>query len=81
MYEEIVMATKDFDFMYCIGKGEHGTVYKATLSNVNTVDVKKLHLLCADEKNLQKEFLNEIRALTKMQHQNIVKFYGLCSHR
>ncbi|XP_061993690.1 MDIS1-interacting receptor like kinase 2-like [Rosa rugosa] len=81
MYEEIVRATKDFDSMYCIGKGEHGTVYKVTLSNANTVAVKKLHLLCADDENLQKEFLNEIRALTEMRHRNIVKLYGFCSHR
>ncbi|XP_024171940.1 MDIS1-interacting receptor like kinase 2-like [Rosa chinensis] len=81
MYEKIVRATKDFDSMYCIGKGEHGTVYKVTLSNANTVAVKKLHLLCDDDENLQNEFLNEIRALTEMRHRNIVKLYGFCSHR
>ena len=28
----------------------------------------------------QKEFLNDIRALTKLRAQNIVKFHGFCSH-
>ena len=28
----------------------------------------------------QKEFFNEIRALTEIRHQNIVKFHGFCSH-
>nr|XP_011465719.1 PREDICTED: probable LRR receptor-like serine/threonine-protein kinase At4g08850 [Fragaria vesca subsp. vesca] len=74
-------ATEDFDPMYCIGRGEQGSVYKATLSNVATVAVKKLHLLCADDENFHKEFLNEIRALTEMRHRNIVKLYGFCSHR
>ncbi|KAM5575765.1 hypothetical protein ABKV19_014620 [Rosa sericea] len=82
MYEEIIKATEDFDSMYCIGKGGHGSVYIATLSSANkVVAVKKLHLLCNDEKNLQKEFLNEIRALTEIRHRNIVKLYGFCSHK
>ncbi|KAM5575794.1 hypothetical protein ABKV19_014645 [Rosa sericea] len=67
--------------MYCIGQGEHGSVYKATLSSTYTVAVKKLHLPCDDDKNLQKAFLNEIRALIEMRHRNIVKLYGFCSHR
>ncbi|KAL6179484.1 hypothetical protein ACLB2K_050999 [Fragaria x ananassa] len=48
MYEEIMMETEDFDPMYCIGQGGQGSVYKAPLSNADTVAVKKLHLLCAD---------------------------------
>ena len=28
----------------------------------------------------QQEFLNEVNALTKIRHRNIVKFYGFCSH-
>ncbi|XP_062030159.1 MDIS1-interacting receptor like kinase 2-like [Rosa rugosa] len=81
MFKEIVRATEDFDPMHCIGQGEQGSVYKATLSSTCTVAVKKLHLLCDDDKNLQKAFLNEIRALTEMRHRNIVKLYGFCSHR
>ncbi|KAL6176952.1 hypothetical protein ACLB2K_053584 [Fragaria x ananassa] len=80
MFEEIMWAT-DFDPMYCIGRGEQGSVYKATLSNAATVAVKKLHLLCADDEIFHKEFLNEIRALTEMRHHNIVKLYGFYSHR
>ncbi|XP_062028304.1 probable leucine-rich repeat receptor-like protein kinase At1g35710 [Rosa rugosa] len=81
MFEEIVRATEDFDPIYCIGHGEQGSVYKATLSSTYTVAVKKLHLPSDDDKNLQKAFLNEIRALTEMHHRNIVKLYGFCSHR
>ncbi|XP_004309738.1 PREDICTED: probable LRR receptor-like serine/threonine-protein kinase At4g08850 [Fragaria vesca subsp. vesca] len=81
MFEEIMRATENFDPTYCIGQGEQGSVYKATLSNGDTVAMKKLHLLCADDENFQKEFVNEIRALTEMRHRNIVKLYGFCSHR
>ncbi|KAL6176951.1 hypothetical protein ACLB2K_053583 [Fragaria x ananassa] len=80
MHEEIINATEDFDSKYCIGKGGHGDVYRASLSSANTVAVKKFHLLRNEDKNFQKEFLNELRALTEMRHRNIVKLFGFCSH-
>ncbi|RVW21394.1 MDIS1-interacting receptor like kinase 2 [Vitis vinifera] len=79
MYEEIIKATKDFDPMYCIGKGGHGSVYKAELPSSNIVAVKKLHPSDTEMAN-QKDFLNEIRALTEIKHRNIVKLLGFCSH-
>ncbi|ONI01828.1 hypothetical protein PRUPE_6G161700 [Prunus persica] len=81
MYEEIIRATEDFDPPYCIGKGRHGSVYIASLPSANVVAVKKLHLLQNDQKNLQNEFLNEVRALTEIRHRNIVKLYGFCAHK
>ncbi|KAK9928865.1 hypothetical protein M0R45_025984 [Rubus argutus] len=80
MYEEIIRATKEFDSKYCIGNGGHGSVFIANLSSANIVAVKKLHSLCNDDKNFQKEFLNEVRALTEIRHRNIVKLLGFCSH-
>nr|GEX44414.1 probable leucine-rich repeat receptor-like protein kinase At1g35710 [Tanacetum cinerariifolium] len=41
---------------------------------------KKFHVPKDDEKHNQKSFENEIQALTKIRHQNIVKLYGFCSH-
>ena len=79
MYEEIIKATKDFDPMYCIGTGGHGSVYKAELPLGNIVAVKKLHQSEMDMTN-QKDFLNEVRALTEIKHRNIVKLLGFCSH-
>ncbi|KAB2617120.1 LRR receptor-like serine/threonine-protein kinase [Pyrus ussuriensis x Pyrus communis] len=80
MYEEIIRATEDFDSIYCIGSGGQGSVYRANLSCVNAVAVKKLHHLWDDSNNLEKGFLNEIRALTEIRHRNIVKLYGFCLH-
>ncbi|KAB2617158.1 LRR receptor-like serine/threonine-protein kinase [Pyrus ussuriensis x Pyrus communis] len=80
MYEEILMATKNFDFIYCIGSGGQGSVYKANLSCGNIVAVKKLHHLWDHEKNLENGFLNEMRALTEIRHRNIVKLYGFYLH-
>ncbi|BBG99344.1 Probable LRR receptor-like serine/threonine-protein kinase [Prunus dulcis] len=46
----------------------------------NMVAVKKLHLLHNGKNNFQKEFFNEIRALTEIRHRNIMKLYGFCLH-
>ncbi|CBI15573.3 unnamed protein product, partial [Vitis vinifera] len=78
-YEAIIEATKDFDPMYCIGEGGHGSVYKAELPSGNIVAVKKLHRFDIDMAH-QKDFVNEIRALTEIKHRNIVKLLGFCSH-
>ncbi|XP_021817314.1 MDIS1-interacting receptor like kinase 2-like isoform X2 [Prunus avium] len=81
MYEEIIRATEDFDSTYCIGKGGHGSVYRVNLSSEDVVAVKKLHPLWDGETEFQKEFLNEVRALTEIRHRNIVKLYGFCAHK
>ncbi|KAJ8772063.1 hypothetical protein K2173_027240 [Erythroxylum novogranatense] len=80
MYEEIIQATESFDETYCIGKGGSGSVYKAELSSGNMVAVKKFHSLHHGDIVGQKEFQNEIRALTEIRHRNIVKLHGFCSH-
>ncbi|CAL8997332.1 unnamed protein product [Prunus brigantina] len=64
MYEEIIRATEDFDSAYCIGKGGHGSVYRVNLSSGDIVAMKKLNLLWDGETEFQKEFLNEVKALS-----------------
>ncbi|KAK9288255.1 hypothetical protein L1049_016705 [Liquidambar formosana] len=80
LYGEIIKATDDFDAIYFIGKGKSGSVYKAKLSSTNIVAVKKLHPLSSSEMADQKDFINEVRALTEIRHRNIVKLLGFCSH-
>ncbi|XP_044500233.1 MDIS1-interacting receptor like kinase 2-like [Mangifera indica] len=80
MYEEIIAATKDFDASHLIGKGGHGSVYKAELSPGNIVAVKKIHSIYTGDIAHQKEFLSEIRALIEIRHRNIVEFFGFCVH-
>ncbi|KAJ4723843.1 putative Receptor protein kinase [Melia azedarach] len=79
-HKEIIRATNDFDNEYCIGKGRQGSVYKVELPFGDIIAVKKFHSLLPGEIVNNQEFLNEIRALTKIRHRNIVKFYGFCSH-
>ncbi|KAJ0801558.1 putative protein kinase RLK-Pelle-LRR-XI-1 family [Helianthus annuus] len=77
-YEEIVTRTEEFNEAYCIGTGGCGSVYKVKLSSGDTIAVKRLHL--SSEMINHNDFLNEIRALTRIRHRNIVKLFGYCSH-
>lgn len=79
-YENIIEATGDFDSENCIGMGGFGRVYKAKLSDEQTVAVKKLHTSDGSLRTDLRGFRNEIQALTKIKHRNIVKLYGFCSH-
>ncbi|KAJ4723881.1 putative Receptor protein kinase [Melia azedarach] len=80
LYEAILSATNNFDIEYCIGEGGQGRVYKADLLSGDIIAVKKFHSPLPIEFAKKQDFLNEIKALTELQHRNIVKFYGFCSH-
>ncbi|KAJ4971568.1 hypothetical protein NE237_004667 [Protea cynaroides] len=79
-YEDIINATEDFDAKYCIGTGAFGSVYKAVLPSGHVVALKKLHPLEGEVIADEKSFGNEIHVLIDIQHRNIVKLYGFCSH-
>ncbi|XP_038972727.1 MDIS1-interacting receptor like kinase 2-like, partial [Phoenix dactylifera] len=76
-YDYIINASENFDEKYCIGSGTYGKVYKVELPMEQVVAVKKLHPMegVFDEKNFQ----NEIQALTRIRHRNIVKLHGFCT--
>ncbi|KAF8023467.1 hypothetical protein BT93_F0847 [Corymbia citriodora subsp. variegata] len=80
LYEEIIAATEDFNERYRIGCGGYGRVFKAKLTSGVVVAVKKLHQMSDSGQTNQKEFHNEIRALTEIRHRNIVRLHGFCSH-
>ncbi|KAI6687750.1 hypothetical protein NL676_024578 [Syzygium grande] len=80
LHEEIIEATEDFNERYCIGCGGYGRVFRAKLRSGLVVAVKKLHQMSDSGQTNQKEFQNEIRALTEIRHRNIVRLHGFCSH-
>ncbi|KAK1383684.1 putative leucine-rich repeat receptor-like protein kinase [Heracleum sosnowskyi] len=79
-YKDIIEATNDFDFRYCIGTGGYGSVYEARLPNGKIVAIKKLHRLEAEDPAFGKSFRNEVQVLTNVIHKNIVRLYGFCLH-
>ncbi|XVF60512.1 hypothetical protein PTKIN_Ptkin08bG0053300 [Pterospermum kingtungense] len=80
-YEDIIVATEDFDIRYCIGTGGYGSVYKAQLPCGKVVALKKLHRLEAEDPIFDKSFKNEVKILSEIRHRNIVKLHGYCLHQ
>ncbi|XP_058750415.1 probable LRR receptor-like serine/threonine-protein kinase At1g06840 [Vicia villosa] len=74
-YEELSAATSNFDNNAQIGQGGYGKVYKGILSNGTVVAIKR-----AQQGSLQgeKEFLTEIRILSRIHQRNLVSLIGYC---
>lgn len=78
-YEDICKATGNFSTSNIIGEGGFGTVYKGTLKNGFIIAIKR-----AKKENYDRgtpvEFINEILTLSKIEHLNLVRFYGFIEH-
>ncbi|KAK6921635.1 Serine-threonine/tyrosine-protein kinase, catalytic domain [Dillenia turbinata] len=76
-YEAIVSATKDFHPNNKLGEGGFGPVYKGKLEDGREVAVKKLSHSSSQG---TREFKNEARLLSRVQHRNVVNLLGYCVH-
>lgn len=74
-YETLEKATNNFDVSRKIGQGGAGSVYKGTLSNGQTVAVKRL---VYNTRQWVDEFFNEVNLVSGIHHKNLVKLLG-CS--
>ncbi|MFS7953833.1 putative protein kinase RLK-Pelle-RLCK-IV family [Helianthus anomalus] len=78
-FQDICKATGNWSASNIIGEGGFGTVYKGTLKNGSTIAIKR-----AKKENYDKgtpvEFKNEILTLSKIEHLNLVRFYGFIEH-
>lgn len=74
-FEELTLATKNFDNSSIVGQGGYGKVYQGTLADGTAVAIKR-----AQEGSLQgqKEFLTEIELLSRLHHRNLVSLLGYC---
>ncbi|XP_050288128.1 probable LRR receptor-like serine/threonine-protein kinase At1g06840 isoform X1 [Quercus robur] len=72
-YREMAVATSSFDTE--VGRGGYGKVYKGILADGVVVAIKR-----AQEGSLQgeKEFLTEIKLLSRLHHRNLVSLIGYC---
>ncbi|KAK7274377.1 hypothetical protein RIF29_15462 [Crotalaria pallida] len=73
--EEIFQVTRNFSPSFKIGQGGFGAVYKAKLLNGTVVAVKRAKK-SVYEKHLGVEFQSEIQTLSRVEHLNLVQFYG-----
>ncbi|KAL3633886.1 hypothetical protein CASFOL_022648 [Castilleja foliolosa] len=76
-YQMLVIATNNFDEGKLLGEGGLGRVYKTHFNGHFQAAVKKI---CADWKEAERQFENEVQLLSKTQHQNIVSLLGYCIH-
>lgn len=77
-YEELYEATNGFDPTKELGDGSFGTVYKGKLQDGRVVAVKRLY---ENKYRHLKHFMNEVKILSHLQHQNLVSLYGCTSRR
>nr|XP_043615060.1 LEAF RUST 10 DISEASE-RESISTANCE LOCUS RECEPTOR-LIKE PROTEIN KINASE-like 1.4 isoform X2 [Erigeron canadensis] len=77
-YEELEVATDNFNDSRELGDGGFGTVYYGKLLDGREVAVKRLY-----ENNFKRveQFMNEVQILSKLEHENLVKLYGCTSKR
>ncbi|KAG2677742.1 hypothetical protein I3843_12G113200 [Carya illinoinensis] len=74
-YKELRVATNHFSLANKIGEGGFGLVYKGRLKNGCVAAIK---VLSAGSKQGVREFLTEIKVISEVEHENLVKLYGCC---
>ncbi|CAI9110658.1 OLC1v1010723C1 [Oldenlandia corymbosa var. corymbosa] len=74
-YSEIKKMTSSFKNK--LGHGGYGCVYKGTLSDGREVAVKVLN----DNKGNGEDFINEVAAISRTSHVNVVNLLGFCYNR
>lgn len=74
-FEEMAIATNNFDLSAQVGQGGYGKVYKGILGDGALVAIKRAH-----EDSLQgsREFCTEIELLSRLHHRNLVSLVGYC---
>ncbi|CAH2043323.1 unnamed protein product [Thlaspi arvense] len=76
-YKDLVSATNGFSEHRKLGEGGFGAVYSGNLKEINMmVAVKKLS---GGSRQGKKEFLNEVKVISKLRHRNLVQLIGWCN--
>lgn len=75
-YKELSNATKGFDEAGKLGEGGFGGVYKGALGKSNLeVAVKRVS---KGSKQGKKEYISEVRVISRVRHRNLVQLLGWC---
>ncbi|XP_031126368.1 G-type lectin S-receptor-like serine/threonine-protein kinase At1g11300 [Ipomoea triloba] len=77
-FETIAKATQNFHSNNKLGQGGFGPVYKGKLDDGQDIAVKRLS---ESSSQGQKEFMNEVVVISKLQHRNLVRLLGCCIER
>ncbi|KAK4261417.1 hypothetical protein QN277_004418 [Acacia crassicarpa] len=75
-YQELSQATNHFSEAGKLGEGGFGGVYKGFLTNENLqVAVKRVS---KGSKQGKKEYISEVRIISRLRHRNLVQLIGWC---
>ncbi|XP_028754595.1 L-type lectin-domain containing receptor kinase IX.1-like [Neltuma alba] len=75
-YQQLSQATNDFSEAGKLGEGGFGGVYKGLLTNENLqVAVKRVS---KGSKQGKKEYVSEVRIISRLRHRNLVQLFGWC---
>lgn len=74
-FETLVSATRNFHPDNKLGQGGFGPVFKGKLDSGEEIAVKKL---AHNSNQGKKEFVNEAKLLSRVQHRNVVSLLGYC---
>ncbi|XP_071723779.1 G-type lectin S-receptor-like serine/threonine-protein kinase At1g67520 [Rutidosis leptorrhynchoides] len=77
IFSRIISATTNFSNENFLGHGGFGPVYKGTSENGVAVAVKRQS---QNSSQGLKEFKNEVKLISKLQHKNLVRLLGCCIH-
>ncbi|KAL6844010.1 hypothetical protein ACP4OV_025683 [Aristida adscensionis] len=76
-FGDVVAATNNFSQDNMLGQGGFGKVYKGMLNRNKEVAIKRL---CQGSGQGVDEFINEVVLIAKLQHRNLVRLLGYCTH-
>ncbi|XXG55824.1 hypothetical protein AAC387_Pa03g3402 [Persea americana] len=78
-YSELVLATRDFSDDGKLGEGGFGGVYRGFLGEMNLdVAVKRVS---RGSKQGRKEYVSEVKTISRLRHRNLVQLFGWCHER
>lgn len=76
-FDQVLEATSNFSEENKLGEGGFGAVYKGQFSDGTEIAVKRL---ASHSGQGFIEFKNEVQLIAKLQHRNLVRLLGCCSH-
>ncbi|KAH7277746.1 hypothetical protein KP509_38G005200 [Ceratopteris richardii] len=77
LFEELALATNDFNTENIVGKGGHAEVYKGKLPDGRIVAIKRLKQGVSEETKEQ-DFLTELGIISHVTHPNTTPLHGFC---
>ncbi|XXG55817.1 hypothetical protein AAC387_Pa03g3400 [Persea americana] len=78
-YKELLLATRNFSEDGKLGEGGFGGVYKGFVDEMNLdVAVKRVS---KSSKQGKKEYVSEVKTISRLRHRNLVQLLGWCHER